>query len=174
MKQVKILGLSLFSLIFLSKTISAHCPLCTIGAGAAAAGAIWLGVSTIIVALFLGAFAMSMGMWFSRLLSKKRKYIPFQNIIVIVGVFLLTLLPILPLVKAIGPLYIPFIGAYGKTYAFNYSIFSGIFGGLVVLASPSISKKITKLRRGKMLPFQGIIITIGLLIIFGVILQLLI
>ena len=61
--------------IFLAKLISAHCPLCTIGAGAAAAGAVWLGVSKVVVALFIGAFAMSMGMWFPKII--KKKYVPF-------------------------------------------------------------------------------------------------
>jgi hypothetical protein len=162
------------SLIFLAEIISAHCPLCTIGAGAAAAGAVWLGVSKVVVALFLGAFAMSMGMWFARVLSKKRKYIPFQNTIVIVGVFLLTILPLIPIVKAIGPLHLSFIGTYGKTYAVNYSLFSGLLGGGLTFTSPSLSKKITKLRKGKMIPFQGIIITLALILIAGAIIQLLV
>ena len=50
--------------IFLVRFISAHFPLCTIGAGAAAGAAVWLGVSKVVVALFIGGFAMSMGMWF--------------------------------------------------------------------------------------------------------------
>ena len=65
--------------IFLIETISAHCPLCTIGAGAAAAGAVWLGVSKVVVALFLGGFAMSMGMWFARVLDKKKRFIRYQR-----------------------------------------------------------------------------------------------
>ena len=74
----------LFSLLFaipliilLSKNAMAHCPLCTIGAGALGAGAIWLGVSSVVVALFIGAFAMSMGMWFARII--KKQYVPFQK-----------------------------------------------------------------------------------------------
>ena len=168
------LFLSLMTTVLLIDLVSAHCPLCTIGAGAAAAGAVWLGVSKVVVALFLGAFAMSMGMWFARVLSKKRTYIPFQNPLVIIGVFLLTILPLIPIVKAIGPLHLSFIGTYGKTYAVNYSLFSSIFGGLIVMSTPSLSKKITKLRKGKMLPFQGIILTLGLIIITGAIIQILI
>jgi hypothetical protein len=160
--------------IFLIREISAHCPLCTIGAGAAAGAAVWLGVSKVVVALFIGAFAMSMGMWFARILDKKKKYIPFQHSLVVIGVFLLTILPLIPIVKVIGPLYLSFIGAYGKTYALNYSLVSGLFGGLLVLFAPSISKKITDLRNGKMLPFQGILITFLLLIIAGGIIQLLV
>ena len=174
MKIPKLFFSFLFPLVFLIKTVSAHCPLCTIGAGAAAGAAVWLGVSKVVVALFLGAFAMSMGMWFARLLSKKKKYIPFQNTIVIVGVFLLTILPLLPIVKVIGPLYLSFIGDYGKTFAFNYAIFSSLLGGFLTFISPTLSKKITNFRKGKILPFQGIIITFSLLIITGAIIQLII
>mgnify|MGYP006929334256 CR=1 FL=1 len=57
--------------IFSARIVSAHCPLCTIGAGAAAGAAIWLGISKVVVAMFIGAFAMSMGMWFSRIIKKQ-------------------------------------------------------------------------------------------------------
>ncbi|HEA46552.1 MAG TPA: hypothetical protein ENH99_02105 [Candidatus Pacearchaeota archaeon] len=168
------LFLSSFILLFLIEKVSAHCPLCTVGAGAAAAGAVWLGVSKVVVALFIGAFAMSMGMWFARFMERRKKYIPFQYSLIIIAVFLLTVWPLIPIVKAIGPLYLPFIGAYGKTYAFNYSLASSLLGGLLVFIAPATSRKLTDLRNGKMLPFQGIIITFLLLIIAGGIIQLLV
>lgn len=168
MKKITTAPLSIF-LIPLAK---AHCPLCTIGAGAAAGTAIWLGVSKVVVALFIGGFAMSMGIWFSRVI--KKKYIPFQKTAIVLASFLLTVIPLLPLFNAIGPLYIPFIGEYGLTYAINYSIVSSIFGGLIVFSSPIISKQITKARKGRLIPFQGVILTLLLLIVIGVIIQLLI
>lgn len=160
----------IFSIVLFSlPLISAHCPLCTIGAGAAAGAAVWLGISKVVVALFIGAFAMSMGMWFSRI--PKKRYIPFQKTIIVLAIFLGTVLPILPIFTAIGPLYLPFIGEYGKTYAFNYSLVSSLFGGVVVFASPSMSHKVTKLRSGKTTPFQGTLLTLILLIILGIIIQ---
>src|SRR3990167_9929409 len=172
---VKKLLLSLALLpILLAKTVSAHCPLCTIGAGAAAAGAVWLGVSKIVVALFIGAFAMSMGMWFSRVIGKRWSYIPFQNIFVSIAIFALTVWPLIPIFKSIGPLYLPFIGGYGKTYAFDYSLVSALMGGLIVFISPGLSKKITEIRNGKLIPFQGIVLTLLILIIVGGIVQLVI
>jgi rhodanese-related sulfurtransferase len=155
--------------VFLIENVSAHCPLCTIGAGAAAAGAVWLGVSKVVVGLFIGGFSMSMGLWMSRLI--KKKYFKFQKELIVVGVFLLTLLPLLPIFSAIGPLHFSFIGEYGKTFAINYSLISGLFGGLIVFSSPSLSRKITKKRNGKIIPFQGTMLTIILLIIVGIILQ---
>jgi len=158
--------------IFLAKLISAHCPLCTIGAGAAAAGAVWLGVSKVVVALFIGAFAMSMGMWFSKII--KKKYVPFQKTLIVLVIFLTTLLPLLPLFTAIGPFYLSFAGEYGTTYAINYSLVSGLFGGLIVLSSPQLSKKITDFRNGKIIPYQGIILTLSTLLITGGLIQILI
>ena len=168
-KLLFIFIISSLLLIFVSKSAMAHCPLCVIGAGAAAAGAVWLGVSKVVVALFIGAFAMSMGMWFSKLI--KKKYIPFQKTLIVAIIFLTTLIPLMPIFKAIGPLYLSFIGDYGATYAVNYSLVSGLFGGVIVFFSPLISKKITKIRRGKTIPYQGVALTLLLLILVGILVQ---
>ena len=159
-------------IVFLSRFISAHCPLCTIGAGVVGVGAMWLGVSKVVVSLFLGAFAMSVGMWFSKI--PKKRYVPFQKTLIVLLIFLTTVIPLIPLFKAIGPLYLSFIGEYGNTYAINYSLISSLFGGAVVFSSPFISKKITIIRRGKIVPFQGVILTLSLLILTGGIIQFLI
>jgi len=156
-------------IIFLSKNVMAHCPLCVVGAGAAGAAAMWLGVNKVVVALFLGAFAMSMGMWFARII--KKKYIPLQNFLIVALIFFTTVLPLMPLFKALGPLYFSFIGDYGTTYVFNYSLAGSFFGGLIVLSTPSISKAITKKRNNKILPFQGTLLTLALLIIVGILIQ---
>ena len=156
-------------IIFLSKSVMAHCPLCVVGAGAAGAAAMWLGVSKVVVTLFLGAFAMSMGMWFARII--KKKYIPLQNFLIVALIFFTTVLPLMPLFKALGPLYFSFIGDYGTTYVFNYSLAGSFFGGLIVLSTPSISKAITKKRNYKTFPFQGTLLTLALLIIVGILIQ---
>src|SRR3989344_5103769 len=156
--------------IFLVKQVSAHCPLCTIGAGAAGVGAIWLGVSKVVVALFIGAFAMSMGMWFAKI--PKKRYIPFQKTTIVAVIFLTTVIPLMPLFKAIGPLYLTFIGEYGKTYVVNYSLATSFLGGLLVFISPTLSKSLTKIRKEKIIPFQGTMLTLSLLIILGIFIQL--
>lgn len=158
--------------LFFLVRVSAHCPLCTIGAGAAAGAAVYLGVSKVVVALFIGGFAMSMGMWFSRVV--KKKYIPFQKTIIVLIVFLTTVLPLMPLFKAVGPLYLSFIGDYGTTLALNYSLISSLSGGAVVFISPQLSRKLSKMRAGKILPFQGTVLTVSLLIVIGGVIQLLI
>lgn len=159
-------------LIFLIETVSAHCPLCTIGAGAAAGAAVWLGISKVVVGLLIGGFSMSMGLWMSRII--KKQYFKFQKPLIVIGVFLLTFLPLLPIFNAVGPLHFSFIGEYGKTFAVNYSLFSGLFGGFVVFASPKLSRQITKKRNGKIIPFQGVLLTLILLIIAGGLIELIV
>ena len=165
-----------FVFIFLIKEVSAHCPLCTIGAGVAAGGALWLGVSNIVVALFLGGFAVSIGLWFSKLI--KKKYFPYQNFLIVLVSFLLTILPILPIISSghgFLPFYISLVGDYGsllnRTYLINTSLFGSLFGGFLVFISPKISKSISKLRKGKKIPFQGVVITLTILTVTGIILQ---
>ncbi len=166
------LVLFLLAPVFLAKGVLAHCPLCTVGAGAAAGAAVWLGVSKVVVVLFIGAFAMSMGMWFAKLV--KKKYVPFQNTIIIALVFSLTLFPLLPLFSAIGPLYLSFIGEYGSTFAVDYSLYSGLLGGLMVLVSPAVSRKVTKWRNGKHVPFQIMLLSFVALLVVGTGIQFLI
>src|SRR3989344_1213876 len=153
----------------LAETVNAHCPLCTVGAGAAAAGAVWLGVSKVVIGLLIGAFAMSMGMWFAKI--PKRRYVPFQKTLIIGIIFLTTVLPLLPIFTAIGPLYLPFIGEYGKTYAVNYSLASSFLGGTITSVSPSLNKKIKEKRNGKGIMFQGILLTFSLLAVAALIIQ---
>jgi len=171
-KKILLSTLLLFS--FSTKFVSAHCPLCTIGAGAAAGGAVWLGVSKVVVALFIGAFAMSMGMWFARAVEKRKKFIPFQSFLILTSVFLFTVFPLIPIFESIGPLYLSFVGDYGMTYAVDYSIGSILLGGLIVFTSPKINKKLKEKRNGKGIPYQGMVITFSLLLIISLIVELII
>jgi hypothetical protein len=151
----------------------AHCPLCTVGAAAAAGGAMYLGVNTIVVGLFIGAFAVSTGWWISRAL--KKEYFSGQKWALIVLSFLLTIIPIMPLIPGITPLYISMMGDYGsllnRTYLLNNFLLGSLVGGTIVSSTPWMSSKLTNLRKGKMLPFQRVILTLALLVVVGVIIQ---
>ncbi|MBS3165818.1 hypothetical protein J4444_01725 [Candidatus Woesearchaeota archaeon] len=157
----------IFSL-FLIKNVSAHCPLCTAGAAVAVGGAVYLGVSPIVIGLFIGAFAVSLGWWVSKYL--KKRYIPFQRTIIVVLSFLLTVIPIMPLAKGFYPLQITLFGDYGslfnRMYLVNLFLFGSILGGLIVCITPWLSNKVT-IKRGKTFPFQGVILTFLILLIFG-------
>jgi len=164
----------IFALIIaLSEEVMAHCPLCVAGAMAAAGGAAYLGVSNIVIGLFIGAFAVSIGFWVSRLI--KKKYVPLQTTLLVLLSYFLTILPLISRMEGFYPFYISLFGDYGslfnRTYLLNLFLIGSIIGGVIVLITPWMSNRITKLR-GKIMPYQGTVLTLSLLIIIGVIMEL--
>ena len=168
----QILIASVFLALLIDK-VQAHCPLCTMGAAAAAGGAAWLGVSKTVIGLFVGAFAVSTGWWVSRII--KKRYIPFQRAALILFSFITTIWPMMSLMDGFYPLYISLIGSYGsllnRTYLINLFLVGSLVGGIIVSSTPWMSSKITELRKGKMMPFQGILLTLMLLVVAGVAIQ---
>ncbi len=169
-KSVLALPIALLTL----KSATAHCPLCTVGAAAAAGGALWLGIDKIVVGLFLGAFAASTGWWLGRLI--KKKYVPFQHGLIILLSFALTIIPLLPIISSLKPFSVFLWGDYGsllnRTYVIDAALVSSIFGGLITSVTPWLSKRVSALREGKVYPFQGVAMTLMILLLAGTILQL--
>lgn len=159
--------------LFAPVAAAAHCPLCTMGAAAAAGGAVWLGVSNAAIGVFIGAFAVSMGWWIGKLI--KKQYVPFQRSGIVAISFFTTVLPLLPMMEGIQPFYISLFGSYGsllnRTYIINLFLAGSLLGGLIVCLTPWMSNILTKWRNGKMIPFQGILLTFLLLILTGAIMQ---
>ncbi len=153
---------------------SAHCPLCTIGAAAVAGGAAWMGVNHVVIGLFIGAFAMSLGYWIAKLV--KKQYFPLQSFTIITLSYLSTIIPLIPLLKSNYPLFISLFGDYGtwlnKTYLLNLFVVGSLLGGLIVIIGPWLSRKLTAIRSGKMIPYQGVLLTFSLLLLVGVLVQL--
>ncbi len=151
----------------------AHCPLCTVGVAAAAGGATLLGVNISVIGLFIGAFAVSTGWMVANLI--KKSFVPMQKTLIIMGSFVFTILPISPIV---GQSNVPFsvflTGEYGTwlntTYVFDLFIIGSIIGGLLVSLAPWLSRKITDLRK-KTLPFQGVVLTLIMLLVSSALLQ---
>ncbi len=168
--------LALLPSLVLIKSVYAHCPLCTIGAAAAAGGAAWLGVSKVVIGVFIGAFAVSIGWWISNLI--KKQYIPFQRLLIILFSFITTIIPLLVIIGGKYPVYISLIGDYGsllnRTYIIDLFFIGSILGGFIVSITPWLSKKITEIRNGKMLPYQGIILTLALLVILSITIEVII
>lgn len=162
-------------LIFLPKVASAHCPLCTVGAGALAVFAASIGISTMVVGVMIGGFALALSTWIAKL--PKKEYIPLQYPILALTVFWGTIIPIMPLIIEYRPLYVRLMGDYGSmlhnTYAINLFIAGSILGALLMWVGPHASKRLTKLRDGKTIPYQGITISLLLLVIASVIIEIL-
>lgn len=164
-------GISLAGLLFPAAAL-AHCPLCTAGAGLVAMGAYWLGVNGLTIGVSLGAFAVALGLWIARLIRKK--YMPQQDNAIAIFSWLTTLFPLQILLSDYTSIYINWTGPYGswlnRTYPINLFLVGGAIGGVLIYLTPSVSRTITK-RRGKTLPFQGIIVTFTLLVVVSLITQ---
>ncbi|MEX0672729.1 MAG: hypothetical protein WDZ82_01260 [Candidatus Paceibacterota bacterium] len=147
----------------------AHCPLCTAGAGVLAVGASYVGLSTAVVGVLIGAFALALGYWLAGMI--KNQYVSYQYGVIVTLTFLLTVIPIMPLIREYRPVYLPFIGEYGTTYTLNIFLVGSILGALIVASAPYVSKGVTQMREGARAPYQGVTVTIALLVLVSVVIQ---
>ncbi len=173
MKIKKIVGLSFLLALVVPGRIYAHCPLCTGGAGAAAVAAAYLGVKYGALGVFLGAFAIALALWFAHKLPEKFKY---QPQLIFWALYLSTVIPFYFMFKGdYTSKYISISGDYGsvlnRTYLIDLYLVGLVVGSLIVYFSPKLSAILTKMRGGKSIKFQGLIINSLLLLIAAVILQ---
>ena len=89
-------------------------------------------------------------------------------------IFVGTIVPIMPFIKDYGPLYISLGGEYGtpwhNTYTIDLFLFGSVAGVILMLGAPLVSKLLTKWRNHQM-PYQGVVITLLLLVIASTIAQ---
>lgn len=170
-RKLGILFATLFGFIF-PVFSHAHCPLCTAGAGILAVIAVSLGVPGIIIASLIGGFALALGLWMKNVI--KKKYFPHQDLVVTWLIYLSTVLPLWPILKDFKALYIPFLGIdkYAETIPVDLFLVGVIVGAIVLIVSPYLSRQITKLAKKQIIPFQGIIISITLLVVVPLLIDL--
>jgi len=172
--KARFFSILLAAFLVFAAPVLAHCPLCTVGAAFVAGGAAVFGVHRMVIGIFIGGFAASMGIWFGRLL--KKRFVPLQKTLIFLISYLLTVLPLWPLLKDQHPLLLNLAGDYGsllnRTYLTDYYIIGSIIGSFIVIIAPFLSEKITSVRKGRHMPYQGITLTFALLIIVGIIFQL--
>jgi len=160
---------------FITTPAQAHCPLCTGGAGAAAAAAALLGVEYGAIGVFIGAFATALSLWFPRLI--KKQYFKHQRKVLVVAFYLSTVLPLYPFMKDYYSVYVSISGGYGsllnRTYLINWFLVGLVAGTLIMWASPYLSRKISQLRDGRVIRYQGLLLTFVLLMLAGIVMQVL-
>ncbi len=147
----------------------AHCPLCTIGAVGAAVLAAYLGISAAPVGVFVGAFGLAVGLWTAKLI--RRKFFRGQDNAVGVVSFASVVLPVMPLMDQYGALYLPWIGEYGRTFLIDKFLTGAVVGALLLWAAPWLSRRVALARGGRMVPFQGIAITLVILLVASAVLE---
>jgi hypothetical protein len=152
---------------------SAHCPLCTAGAGILAITAARLGVNVVVVGVLVGAFALALSLWLPKLV--KKQYFARQSTVLAVVIFLSTIIPIMPFIREFSSINIFLFGPYGswfnRTYMFDTFLVGSILGAGIMLCSPSLSQAISRARGGKLWQYQGITLTFSLLVVTSILIQ---
>lgn len=167
-KHWRVIFLLFFSLSLIP-IVYAHCPLCTGAVVAGAAVSKYYGLDMSIVGLFIGAFAISTGLWVGL---KLKRYFRFQLPIIILASFLLTIIPVLGSITN-DSLYFPLLlfgqegSIFNKVYWIDKFLLGGVIGSLVCLLGYWIHSYVKKTRGKVLFPFQGIAITLFLLLILS-------
>ena len=155
-----ILFIFLFFILGIS-FVSAHCPLCAGAVGAAAVGASYLGIDNSIVGLFVGAFSISTGLWFAK--KMKRKYFKFQSFSIVLSSFLFTVIPSAKIVNDLD-----YISLFNNIYFLDKILMGSIIGGLITLLALYLHEKIKQVNGKVLVPYQGVFLTLILLIISSI------
>lgn len=167
MKRAGKLGVLLAGILGSARLVHAHCPLCVAAVGAGILGAKSIGLGDAVVGLFVGAFAVSTGLWVSQKI--RTRFIPLQSAGILAASFALTVFPLQPM--ATETLFVPVFLAGPSGTPLNQAYFitaflaAGILGGLITLAGGALHSWI-KTRNGRVFfPFQGVVLTLGLLLL---------
>lgn len=149
-------------MIFLTKSVMAHCPLCVAATGAAVAVTRAYGIDDLIVGLFVGGVVISTALWLDTILKKRNKgknHIPLQSMIIV----------FLSIVSTVVSFY--FAGMLGNVYPV-YLIFGldkilvgTLLGSFITLATFQFNDSFLRRLNGNknFVPFQPIILTTAFL-----------
>jgi hypothetical protein len=147
---------TIFMSLLLVSRAYAHCPLCTAAVGTGVAVTRFYGVDDTIVGTWIGAFIISTALWFNKAL--KKKYIKFQNFLVVV----------LALMATIVPFYFAgLINMQYKLFGIDKLLLGILVGSFVTYFGTFLSDKIRK--KGFWFPFQTIAMVLILLILTSII-----
>lgn len=161
-----IITIAILTLVALTNTASAMCPLCTAGAAIGLGIARYYGVDDIIIGLWLGALAVSTALWLSDVVKKRIKHsiIPFQETLVVLAVIASTIVPFYLAGFFNGMPSMP--SMVDTIFGINRVAFGTVIGGFVMFVGAPLSSFI-KRKRMKAFPFQTIILTLLLLIVLS-------
>lgn len=170
--KIKKLFLLPFLFLFYPITVSAHCPLCTAAIGVATVSAKYYGMDLSVVGVFVGAFAISTGLWVGK---KFKNYFKFQLPLIVLLSFVLTVVPIMALGS--DSVYLPILwfgeagSLFNKVYWVDKLLFGSIIGSITSIFAFGLHDFVKKLHGKVLFPFQGITLTLLLLALAGLLLQ---
>ena len=140
--------------VILPRTVSAHCPLCTVATGMAVATTRLYGIDDMIIGLFIGSFVVSTALWMNNIALKrnrKKEYLPYQSFSLVL-VSLLTMLATLYFSGLLGDMNYQALGM-------DKIFFGTLAGTVITLVSFEIHKKLRWYNGNRnYVPMQGIIL----------------
>ncbi len=139
--------------------VIAHCPLCSGAVGAVAVSAKYYGFDPSIIGLFVGAFAVSTGLWLG---DKLKNYFKFQKQLIVLSSFLITAIPVSFKLNDSFYLSLDFIS---RVFWLNKILLGSFIGALIFLFITWLNNKIKLELNKSIIPFQGIIFNVAALII---------
>lgn len=158
MKKIKFsILLSLFGLL-LARSVSAHCPLCVVGAGAGLSLSRVLGIDDSITGIWMAAFLGAMSLWIGN--SLKKKYVPFQEFIIYIVIFATTIVSFyrFGLINEHNGL----IGSLPKI------TFGMLTGGILFYLVDKGNALIKKVRGKVLFPYQPIIFNLSAMLLLSI------
>jgi len=141
----------------------AYCPLCIGGVFVITFLGYEFGVKKVVLGFLIGALSLAFADWINGLI--KKKIFKWQDLTIIVLTYALSYL------SAKNYIFDYYRFNYGGNwFLVDKSLLAGIFGGILVLIAPILSKWITK-KTNKHIPFQRLILTLLLVTIFAIVFQ---
>lgn len=161
---------SIVTLIGLSETATAHCPLCTAAAGTGIGFAKYFGIDLLIFGLWLGFLMLSMSLWWM-----KSNYIPLSReknhhqLIIVVIVSLGFLIPFY-FAGLLQSKHVVVI--FNRIFIFNRLLLGTILGIAIAWGTYKISRILKERNNGEVyIPFQSIILTTLVLIVLSLLIH---
>jgi hypothetical protein len=148
-----------FLVMFIIPVVHAHCPLCTAAVGTGLVTARMYGIDDVIVGIWIGAFIISTALWGSILLKRRGIKIPFQDTILTLAAFLLTVVPF----------YFAGLFRGGHLFGVDKLLFGTVTGVLVSYAGFYLSGMVK--RKKLLFPYQTIVLTLLLLVLSSLVLM---
>lgn len=159
-KKISLFLLSFIALFLIHNTLFirpayAHCPLCVAGAGVGLSLSRYLGIDDSITGIWMAAFLGAMSLWLTN--SLKKKYVPLQSTVIYVATFVLTIISFyrFGLVNEHN----------GLLLNLPKLIFGMLVGGIIFYLVDIISGFIKRKRGSVLFPYQGVVFSLGSMIL---------
>lgn len=142
----------------LAKPVAAVCPLCTLAVGAGLGLSRALGIDDLVTSVWLGGLILSSGMWLGNWLTNKKIFPGLATPLAIIGMYLLTILPLF---------WSGIIGLPLNTWLGVDKVVMGIIiGSVLFMAGVATDQWLREQHQQKVyFPFQKVVLPVGWMVL---------